>query len=244
MSDNTELRAHLIDLFRKSIEERYQFEDMQNRFELNEVFDEALATEVREFFLENIYPPLKEREKIERSMNNIGKYLKDPSKLKLLVGNMTRAIFTFGRHLPMAIQAAYNSFETFNSAMQLEKQLLAQSKKNEFEMPLIDEEFNTCILGIDQSQIEKFMTKVMALFEAITNKKLIDKTIGMLTQLAEKMEQLPEHFPKEDVEALYFGKSILEQGDAIFDRYDEQTNKELIATIQKNEDWYLTQIYS
>jgi len=244
MGKHTELRAHLIEHFRNSIEERYQFEAMQKRFEMNDVFDENLTNEVREFFLINIYPPLDERKKIESSMNNIGKYLKDPSKLKLLVGNMTRAIFTFGRHLPLAIQAAYNSFETFNGAMRLEQQLLNQSIKNEFEIPLSKADFNVCIKSIDQTQIENFMKKVMALFEAITNKKLIEKTIGMLGQLAEKMEALPQDFPKEDVEALYFGKSILEQGDAIFDKYDEQTNKELIATIKKNEDWYLTQIYS
>jgi len=244
MKKRKKLRAHLIDMFRASIEDRYQYEEMKQRFDLNEVFDEKLANDVREFFLNNIYPPLSKRQKIEDSMNNIGKYLKDPSKLKLLVGNMTRAIFTFGRHLPAAIQAAYNSFETFNSAMQLEQQLLKQSAINNFEIPLSKSEFDICIKGIPQQQIEKFMIKVMLLFEAITNKKLIEKTTYMLDQLATKMETLPNDFPKQDIEALYFGKSILMQGAAIFNDYDDKINEELLATIKKNEEWYLQQIYA
>jgi len=241
--DRRKLRAELVELFRQSIAERYEFENLEGRFEM-ERFDEASTVQVKDFFLEYIYPSLDERMEIEQSMERIGTYLKDPSKLKLLVGNMTKAIFKFGRMLPSAIQAAYSSFDTFTQALKIENALVDAALEAEFETPLTTENFDHCLKNIPQKDISQFIERVIGLFDAIVNEKLIRKTLDIFDDLAGKMEAHPEEFPVEDLKAMEFAKSVLQKGYEIFSIKDKSENDALVELIKNNEEWYIDKIYA
>ncbi len=227
-------RAHLIDHFRESVEERYTFNFLEEHLDIDE-FDEDMMAEVRYFFLERIYPTEEKRNAIESSMENMGKYLKNPSKLKLLVGSMTTAIFKFGTQLPAAIKAAYTSFESFNTAIRLEKKLEAIAKEKELEIPIDREVFNELIEELPPKQLKTLVKNVEDLFNAVTNIKLIKKTIDILGTLKEKMQEYPDEFPESDIDALEFGTGILIDGQKIFEKYDKDQRKLLVNLIKENE---------
>ena len=46
-----------------------------------------------------------------------------------------------------------------------------------------------------------------------------------------------------DVDGILLGRELLQQGLDLFSKYDEDTKKEMVAFIYKNEMWFIDQVY-
>jgi hypothetical protein len=70
---NTELKNHMIDLYRESINKRYTFENIKKDPNLPKSFTKETVDELRDFFLDNLYSSPKERDKLDKAFSAIGK---------------------------------------------------------------------------------------------------------------------------------------------------------------------------
>ena len=57
------------------------------------------------------------------------------------------------------------------------------------------------------------------------------------------MKSKPNTYPSKDVDGILLGRELLQQGLDLFSKYDEDTKKEMVAFIYKNEMWFIDQVY-
>jgi hypothetical protein len=133
---NTELKNHMIDLYRESINKRYTFENIKKDPNLPKSFTKQTVDELRDFFLENLYSSPSEREKLDKAFLQLESYVSHPSKVFGLLGNLASAVFEFGFHLPQAIHTGSVTLRTHAAARKFENDLLAIAEAKNFPIPL------------------------------------------------------------------------------------------------------------
>ncbi|MEZ4880530.1 MAG: hypothetical protein R2801_10250 [Chitinophagales bacterium] len=234
---------HIINKFREMVAKRYNFEDLQKRFTLPLSITPEIVEEIKNYFLTTIYPPADERKKLEAAFANLADYVRSPKKIWNLFGDMTRAIFKFGSQFLKALKAGMDSLNSFVGAKNFEKSMVDIANKQAITPPISDEEFEECMYRLPREEIEKFINDVKSLFGAMVNTKLLQKTLDILDHVIQTMEKKPHVFPKEDVEGIKLGKSLLKSGYNIFSKYDEATKTAIVDFIYKNEMWFVDDVY-
>jgi hypothetical protein len=142
---NTELKNHMIDLYRESINKRYTFENIKKDPNLPKSFTKQTVDELRDFFLENLYSSPSEREKLDKAFLQLESYVSHPSKVFGLLGNLASAVFEFGFHLPQAIHTGSVTLRTHSLLARFENDLLAIAESKNFPIPFTEEQFNECL---------------------------------------------------------------------------------------------------
>lgn len=242
--DREELAAHLIEKYRQLISKRYQYERLQVMFTLSPAFNEEVVSNVRNYFLERLYPAPDKREQLNDAFETLSSYVSKPVKVFGLLGNMAAAIFKFGPLLPAAMKAGIASLETFIEAQRFEAVLLDATVARNFQPPLSDEQFSECVRQIPHKKYGQFVDKVYYLFNSMTNTRLTGKTITILESVIAKMNSKPSVYPKKDVEGIALGLETLRHGYAIFKNMDDNLKKEITDTIYDNEMNFLKSVYS
>ena len=90
----------IINKFREMVSNRYAYNDLKDRFDLPSKINESIILEIKAYFLESIYPEAAKRKELEDAFAGLGSYVKSPRKIWGLLGNMSKAIFKFGRQFP------------------------------------------------------------------------------------------------------------------------------------------------
>jgi hypothetical protein len=242
--DSEKLSAHLIEKYRQLIAERYQYARLKEAFELSPELSEEVVSEVRRYFLERIYPTADEREQLNDAFETLSSYVSSPAKAFGLLGNMASAVFKFGTLLPSAMKAGIASLESFIVARRFEERLLDAAMDKDYQPPLTDEAFFACVRQIPRVQAEQFVGSVYALFNSMTNTRLLGKTIAILESVVAKMKSRPAVYPEKDVEGILLGLAILRHGYAIFKDLDETLKKEITDTINISELRFLEYVYN
>jgi hypothetical protein len=243
MSKEITEEHHIIYKFREMVNKRYLYADLIIRFQLSPCITEQVVEEVKAYFLETIYPPAQKRYELEDAFKELATYMKQPKKIWGLFGNMAGAILKFGRHFIQALKAGFASLDSFIGAKNFEKSLANLANKLGIEPNMSDEEFEDCIYQLPREEIEQFIKDVHSLFGAMTNTKLLEKTISILDNVVETMKSKPNTYPSKDVDGILLGRELLKQGLDLFSKYDEDTKKEMVAFIYKNEMWFIDQVY-
>lgn len=234
---------HIINKFREMIEKRYQYDDLIKRFDLPPTITENIISEVKDYFLNTIYPPASERKKLEEAFKELADYVRSPKKIWALFGDMARALFKFGRHFMQALRAGMDSLNSFVGAKNFEASMAEIANKNGIIPPMSDEDFELTMYQLPREEVEKFIADVKNLFGAMVNTQLLQKTLDILTHVIETMEKKPATFPKADVDGIKLGKSLLQRGYDIFSKYDEKTKQDIVSFIYKNEMWFVEEVY-
>ena len=235
--------VHIINKFREMVERRYQFDDLKNRYTLPPQITEDVIKEIQNYFLSSIYPPADKRKELEEAFKNLALYVRQPRKIWGLFGDMARALFKFGRHFFQALKAGMDSLDTFVSAKNFEESMARIANKNGIQPPMTDEDFEDCLYQLPRHEVEKFINEVRNLFGAMVNTVLLKKTLDILEHVIQTMEKNPKVYPKEDVDGIRLGKSLLEEGYRIFLKYDEPTKNAIVEFILQNELWFIDQVY-
>lgn len=234
---------HIIEKFRESVEKRYNFDELKIRFDLPSTITKEVIDEIQNYFLTSIYPPAAERKALEVAFNDLADYVRSPKKIWGLFGDMARALFKFGRHFMQALKAGMDSLNSFVGAKNFESSMAEIANKNGILPPMSDEDFEDTMYQLPREDVEKFITDVKSLFGAMVNTVLLKKTLDILTHVIETMERKPQTFPKADVDGIKLGQSLLQKGYDLFSKYDEETKKQIVEFIFKNEMWYIDYVY-
>lgn len=234
---------HIINKFREMIEKRYEYTALKQRFEIPPAITEDVILEIKNYFLDTIYPHAAERKKLEAAFKDLADYVRSPKKIWGLFGDMARALFKFGRHFMQALRAGIDSLNSFLGAKKFEQSMADIANKNGIAPPMTDADFEDTLYQLPREDIEKFINDVKNLFGAMVNTVLLKKTMDILQHVIETMERKPGTFPQQDVEGIKLGKDLLQRGYSIFSKYDEPTKKAIVDFIYKNEMWFIDEVY-
>lgn len=225
---NNELKLSLIERYRETIKERYRFEKIKDDKQLPSFFTQEVLDELRDFFLDNLYPDEKRRKTLDASFKRLASYINNPLKIWGILGSLTSAIFTFGTLFPKAVFAGIETLHTHTIARNFEEMLLAAATQRNLKPPINDSELKQCIANLPEKDILTFVEKLSSLFTMITDTKMLDKTIKILNNVADKMKSQPNTYDKEDVQAILLGVDILERGSVLMLQFSEAEKLELV----------------
>lgn len=237
-------QVYVIERYRESVRQRYDFELLNKKFTLPNSIDEILVAKVKAYFLSALYPPQETRKELEVAFSYLSDYIHQPAKVFKLIGNMSSAIFTFGLQLPKALRAGVVSLQAFLDAKKFEESIQTSVKELALEIPISDADFMRSMANIPEKEARKFLRDIEQLLNIITDTKLLLKTVEVLESVIAKMQRNPDTFSQEEISGIQLGIEIMKDGFSIFKTLDSTTKKNLINLIMQVERDFMAQIYA
>lgn len=233
----------IIEKFREMVAKRYEYQNLAKIFDLPKELDEDVVKNIEGYFLNDVYPTFKKRKELDDTFLSLGRYIKDPMKIKDLLGNMTKALFTFGFQFPKAFKAAMSSLDAFMGAKKFEADMTKRANNMNIQLPMSDEDYEKAMASLPRKDVDTFIKDVVKLFKSMTDTKLLAKTIEIMDNTIEIMKKKPEVYPTKDVEGFILGKGILINGYNLFSQYDKKTKDLMVDFILKNEKRYTEYVF-
>jgi len=233
----------IINKFRDMVGKRYDYNQLSERFDLPSSINEDIVNEIKTYFLESIYPVATKRKELEAAFAGLGTYVKSPRKIWGLLGNMSKAIFQFGRHFPTALKAGINGLDAFLGAQKFENEMVDQCHHMEIRIMASDKDFEQAMASLPRKDVDDFIKDVEKLFRIMTNTTLISRTIMILDNVVGTMKKKSHIYPQSEIDGILLGRDILEKGYELFSKYDDKTKGYMVDVIFKNEEWYTNYVF-
>lgn len=229
--------------YRNVIYQRYQYPSLQKKYRLPDSINEETVNQLRDYFLNYIYPQIDKREELNQAFNRLDFYLKQPEKLlRILIGSV-KLIVKHGRYLPKLLNTGLKAFKTFKSANEFEDKLVEKAIIKQIEPPYDLSKIYTLLKLLPRKELEKFIDGAKTLLETIHNRVLIQKIIEILRYLIPKLNHYQQRFSFNDIRGLEIGLEILIEGDKLFNQLTKEDQDLLIPLIVKIERNALDEIY-
>lgn len=233
----------IIEKFREMVAKRYEYKTLAKIFDLPEELSEEVVKNIETYFLNDVYPTFKKRKELDDTFNSLGRYIRDPMKMKDLLGNMTKAIFTFGLQFPKALKAGMSSLDAFLGAKGFEADMTKRANKMAIQLPMSDDDYEKAMASLPRKDVDKFIKDVVKLFKSMTDTKLLEKTIEIMDSTIQTMKSKPSVYPTHEVKGFLLGKDILVNGYKLFSQYDKKTKDLMVDFILKNEKRYTEYVF-
>lgn len=227
--------------FRKLIAERYQYENIQHKYQLPPSFTEARMEMFKNYFLDHLYPAPDKREELNAAFDNLDNYIKHPEKLLRILIDSGSLIFKYGRHLPRILMAGLKAMKSFREASKLEENLVESANSLSIIPPFSSSDIRKLLNRLPQKDLINFIAHNESLFETLHDRKLVKKILEIVDHLIAKMKKRPQVYAQTEVKALSLGRTIIAQGDSLFDQLSKEEQIQTLSMILKIEkDFVLT----
>jgi hypothetical protein len=240
---NKKLKHHLIDKYRESINERYDYDNIKDDEHLPKSFTRKTVNELRTFFLDNLYSSPASREKLDGAFMQLETFITHPSKIWGLLGNLPSAILQFGFHFPAAIKAAASALETHTSARHFEDTLLQAAIDRGFTVPLSEKQFMECLGALPDEQLQSFIGDLSSLFRTISDTELLSKTIQIMQDVLRRMDEKRDVYGPEDKDAIALGIDLFKKSYALLEKYDEEMKEAILNFVIYNETKFIDSLH-
>lgn len=246
MPDSKEkvLNDAIIEAYRQLIASRYQYETLSTQHVLPKQIDEEVLINIRNFFLNDVYPDAAKRHQVEAAFETLGSYVSQPKKAMALFGSVASALFIFGRHLPAAINAGVITLQSFIDARKMETKILKAAKDNFLKENLTVDELKLCIANIPAYELKDFVKQVKEMFYLMSNTELLEKTIKIIDMVIDKMKSKPELYPSTDVDGILLGRNILQNGLNLFKGLNTEKRKEIADAVYNIEIAFIDSLHT
>jgi len=231
-------------VYRQLIAERYNYAALKSSKIIPRYITEEMVDSIRDFFLNDVYPDMEKREKIEEAFETLNNYVSQPAKAFGLFGSVAGALRTFGRHLPAAINAGVVTLQSFLDARRLENKILEAAHQNQLKQSLTLEDLKKCIVNIPRSELENFLRDVEQMFLLMSDTQLLQKTLRIIDMVIERMKSKPKLYSEKEIAGIELGRNILQNGLNLFKNYDLETRKVIARTIYDVEMSFINNLYS
>ncbi|CAN5225708.1 hypothetical protein BH09BAC1_BH09BAC1_05790 [soil metagenome] len=237
------LEDHLIDKYRQIIADRYDYSKLTEFKPLPEGITRETVEEIRDYFLNSIYPEPAKRHELDEAFAQLQSYVHQPAKVWGILGNLTGAIFRFGSMLPAALKTGIISMEAFSAAKNFEQTMKKAALASEYTLPLTDEQFIHCLSTLPRAKLDSFALDVGRLFRSMANTKLLSKTIEIMKDVVKKMESKPQVYTKDEIAGINMGLDIMQKGLELFSKYPEKTKDKMVEYIVERERLFIDEVY-
>jgi len=227
----------IIEGYRNTIYQRYQYQNIKDKYEIPESINEETVNLLRDYFLNYIYPEFNKRAELNESFKSLDNYIKHPKKLLRILLDASHLIFNYGRHLPKILNTGLKAMKSFRAAAGFENNLVDEAIKNKIEAPYDLSKINTLINLLPRKEIEKFIDITQSLFEILHDRILIEKIKEIIQYLILVMKTKKESYSLSQIRGLEIGLEMINKGDKLFNRLakeDQQNLVYLITEIEKD----------
>jgi len=236
MSEQQVLEEVII-AYRKIIEERYQFNQLNQLYDLPASFNESRTKLFKDYFLKHIYPAPDKRKELDEAFRNLDNYIKHPEKLLRILIDSSRLLFKHGRHLPKILKAGLSALKSFRTATDFEKKLVKNAISASIHPPFTTSNIESLIAQLSQKDIQLFIENNQAMFEIMHDRKLIEKIIDIVEHLIQKMKSRPDIYTEVEIKALTIGRDLIVEGNKLFDQLPEKDRQHILdLTVQIEKD--------
>ncbi|MEM1337777.1 MAG: hypothetical protein AAF634_11045 [Bacteroidota bacterium] len=237
-----EILQGIIEGYRESIRERYQYQNLKRQYTIPETIPEETVVGFRDFFLDYVYPDFEKRMELDRAFQSLDDYIKHPQKLIQVVLDASKLIFTYGRHLPKILSAGLKALKSFRAATKFETHFIEQAIENNIQPPYDLAKIDRLIRLLSRAEIEDFIATSQSLFETLHDKVLIKKIIEVIEYVILMMRKNEKNYTLSQIKGLQFGLEVLKEGNQLFNTLHQKDQELLIILITKIERDRLDQI--
>ena len=241
-NDQESLKYHLINKYRELIANRYD-DIIQNISKTGINLGRDVAIEIKDFFLENVYPDSAQRKKLDAAFAELRNFTTQPQLIWGLLGSLPMALFQFGAQLPHAIRAGMTSMQAYTSAIGFEEAMLQAAIEKQFTEPLSDQQFFECLRAIPRKSLDTFINESSQLFISISDTTLLTKTMNIMKDVIARMKSKPQLYTVDQIEAIQIGLDLMEKGYELLEPYTEDTKQDIITFISENEKKFIAEIH-
>lgn len=229
--------------YRKVISDRYNFENLQEKYDLPASFDAARIELIKNYFLTYVYPEPAKREELNEAFNSLDSYTENPEKILRILIDSGRILFKYGRHLPKILSAGIKALRSFKTGSEFESQLVENAMNSDRKLPFSKEDINSFISRLSSEKVEQFIENNKALFETLHNRTLMKKIIEIVDHLIQKMQSRAQTYSSEEVGGLIIGRDIVREGNLLFESLEKTEQRDLLAWIIQIETDALNDIF-
>ena len=230
--------------YRQTIHTRYQYHNIQSRYELPASFTEERVQLFRDYFLNYIYPDVEKREELNEAFESLDSYIKQPEKLMRLLLDSGKLLFKYGRHLPRILGAGLKALKAFRAASHFENRLVEEALANNVHPPFDQAKINQLTRLLSRKDLETFIENSQALFEILHDRTLIQKVKEVVDFLITKMKQRPKLYTAVEVRGVEIGLEIVKQGDLLFDQLEKEDQERIFEFVIQMERDVLDDLFS
>ncbi|MFT4849739.1 MAG: hypothetical protein ACI83B_002287 [Sediminicola sp.] len=238
-----EVLEEIIEGYRNTIYQRYQYQIIKDKYRLPESINEETVNQLRNYFLDYMYPENKTREELNEAFKSLDDYIKHPQKLLRILLDAAKLIFRYGRHLPTILNSGLKAMKTFKAATHFENNLVDEAIKNKIEAPYTQSKINTLIKLLSRKEIEEFIENSQTLFEILHDRILMQNIKEIIQYLINIMKKNVESYSVIEVKGLEIGLEMLTQGDKLFTQLTTEDQENLITLISEIEKDKLDHIF-
>lgn len=230
--------------YREVIDQRYQYDKINAKFDLPKSFDENRVVLFRKFFLEYIYPHPETRKELDEAFDQLDNYTKQPEKLLRLLADSASLIFKFGRHLPKILKSGLSALRSFRTAVQFERKLVQNAQKLNLSGPFDPNKIDQIIGQLSKAELDEFIENSRLLFEILHDRVLVQKIKEIVGQLIAKMKKRPEVYSSVEVNGLEIGEEIITKGDLLFDQLNKDEQQRIFEVVLEIERKALEDVFN
>ena len=230
--------------YRKVIEERYQYAEIQKRYKLPDSFNEERVALFKAYFLDYLYPHPVQRRALDEAFGSLDHFIKQPQKLLRILIESTRLIFKYGRHLPKILSAGIKALRSYRRGVEFENNLVKSAIRQELKPPYSKAEIYSLIKSLPRQEINEFIENTRSLFEVLYDRELVAKIIEIVEHLITMMKKHPGIYSSVEIRGLEIGYDTIKKGNQLFDLLSEEDQQKIFVVIMQIEREILDQLFS
>jgi hypothetical protein len=217
--------------FRNLVYDRYQYENINSKYEIPDSFDDERMSLYRDFFLEQVYPHPEKRELLDEAFKSLDDYLTHPDKMLRIVFDSAAILFRHGSSIPKLMGAGLKAFRSFRTASDFEAKLVKKAKLSGKFPPYTPEDINSFIVALRRKDIDAFIVNTRALLELLYDRRLVREIIQILSELIAKMKKSPRSYSETEVGGLQIGLDMLIVGNRLFESLSSADQRRIFDII-------------
>ncbi len=242
------LEATIIEFYREEIRQRYALAHLREVPEFGTIPDTMLDS-LREFFLERLYPPAKDRARMDEAFDDMLHLLSSPGRLTPLIGAAISSMLRLSFHLPAIVNTGLATIDAIKQTRQLETCLMAVAETIRPELEAVLENKKSAqkyrrtmlllIAGVPESTVRGLIDNVIRLFGALSDVKMLSGMLYLVERCVIVMEARTEVYTDKDRESLKLCLEVLRGGHNLFAQLKPKDFPNLLKGIERVEvTWY------
>lgn len=238
-----EILKEIIEGYRNTIYQRYQYQNIKDKYRIPDSINEETVNQLRNYFLNYMYPEYNTRAELNEAFKSLDNYIKHPQKLLRVLLDAAKLIFSYGRHLPKILNTGLNAMKSFRAATNFENNLVDEAIKNKIEAPYDLSKIDTLIKLLPLKEIEHFIEISQSLFEILHDRILIQKIKDVIQYLILVMRKNEEFYSASQIRGLEIGIEMINEGDKLFNQLTKEDQRNLVYLITDIEKDNLDHIF-
>jgi hypothetical protein len=247
-ANKTPIETAIVDFYRDEIRLRYQLECLHEIPEFSTISD-SMLDELREFFLERLYPSADVRVQMDEAFEDLGHLLRSPGRLTPLIGAAVSTMLRLSFHLPAIISTGIAAVDAIRKTRKLEADLMAVADTMRPELeealgkrkgaPSYRRVMLRLIASVPEDTVRGLIADVIQVFRALSDVKMLTGMLHFGERCMSVMESREKVYTAKDRESMKLCLEVLRGGHSLFVQLKPKDFPKILKGIERVETtWY------